>query len=245
MAALDVINLVSAALSTVLSIVALWLALYLYRMSNDQFNRAQQSATDMAATVAKLEDLFNRLYDDTFSMMRDTLTDMRAHIWPASGSHTGLGDVLEQAERTAKDRMKEARSELLSQIATSSKQAGITESSVSSILDDLGPVVDRALDESSEAGAVRSAKIAFISPLLRAHLLAGQRESAGQFLGQLVSALHKYGFQRDDVINALSIARDEGWVAWSGNPGQVDDGTLVHLIEAPEDFDWRGSRYER
>src|SRR5689334_17460432 len=77
----DVINLFSAALSIVLAAVALSLSLYFYRRSVEQARMAETSANQIAASVDRLEKLFNSLYADTFSMTRDIVTDMRAHIW--------------------------------------------------------------------------------------------------------------------------------------------------------------------
>jgi len=66
--------------SLVLAVVAIWLAFIFFKMSFDLAARTTEAAKGISANVEKLENLFDKLYADTLSMMHETVTDMRQHI---------------------------------------------------------------------------------------------------------------------------------------------------------------------
>ena len=81
---LEWLTVLGAAMTFVLGIVAIWLAILFYRLSTDQAERIRSSATSIESTVARLEKLFEVMYHDTFSIVQDTVADMRTHIWHKS-----------------------------------------------------------------------------------------------------------------------------------------------------------------
>ena len=228
----DVINLFSAAFSIVLAAVALFLSLYFYRRSVEQASLAETSANQIAASVDRLEKLFNSLYADTFSMMRDTVTDMRAHIWPRGEAESmDTNSVLAQADAAATARIEEARRDLMNQISFSSKQRGVGEEEVSNILTELTPAIDKALGESSEAGAERTAKMAFVASTLKSYLSSRKRLHQRQSFTDIVQEMQKFGFTAEDIEQTLLQARAEGWVSWPGQANSLAANTLVHFTE--------------
>src|SRR5690348_16395858 len=80
----DLINLFSAAASIILALVALGLAVFFFVQSKNEADRSAKSAEEISSSVGRLEKLFDSLYSDTFSMMRDSVTDMRRHVWKAA-----------------------------------------------------------------------------------------------------------------------------------------------------------------
>jgi hypothetical protein len=72
----DAFNLISAVVSSVLAVVALYLAIVFFRMSSSEAERSQRSADEISASVKRLEALFSSLYADTFSMMRETVANI-------------------------------------------------------------------------------------------------------------------------------------------------------------------------
>ena len=79
--AFDIISFIASIASLILAIGAIWLSVVFFRMSDTASKATTEAAKDIAASVERLENLFDKLYSDTFSMMRDTVTDMRKHIW--------------------------------------------------------------------------------------------------------------------------------------------------------------------
>lgn len=77
----DIISFIASIASLILAVGAIWLSVVFFRMSDAASKATTEAAKDIAASVERLEKLFDKLYSDTFSMMRDTVTDMRKHIW--------------------------------------------------------------------------------------------------------------------------------------------------------------------
>ena len=81
MTAIELISLIASIASLILAIGAIWLSIVFFRMSNEASKATTEAAKGIDASVQRLEKLFDKLYSDTFSMMKDTVTDMRKHIW--------------------------------------------------------------------------------------------------------------------------------------------------------------------
>ena len=56
--------------SLVLSIVSIWLALYFYRQSNRLSDTIVENLNEIKLLTNKIEGFYNRIYEDTFSIMR-------------------------------------------------------------------------------------------------------------------------------------------------------------------------------
>jgi len=76
---MDDFSLLSSIASLVLAIVAIWLSIVFYRLAVNASLATTEAANRVAASVGKLEDLFGRFYNDNFSLIRETFTDMRKH----------------------------------------------------------------------------------------------------------------------------------------------------------------------
>ncbi|MBE7565368.1 hypothetical protein HER14_02820 [Acidithiobacillus thiooxidans] len=85
--AFDIISFIASIASLILAIGAILLSVVFFKMSDAASKATTEAAKGIAASVERLENLFDKLYTDTFSMMRDTVTDMRKHIW--NNPHTG------------------------------------------------------------------------------------------------------------------------------------------------------------
>lgn len=81
----DTFSIFASITSIVLGIVAIWLSVIFYKMSDKSARESEKSAHSIEASVSKLEVLFDKLYSGTFDMMKDTVTDMRKHVYSKSG----------------------------------------------------------------------------------------------------------------------------------------------------------------
>src|SRR3954469_18836840 len=95
---LDVVNLFSSAVSTVLAVVALVLSIFFFVQAKKDAERSAGAASEISSSVERLEKLFDSLYSDTLSMMRETVTDMRKHIWTAVPGRDGTKLSEEEGE---------------------------------------------------------------------------------------------------------------------------------------------------
>ena len=81
LSAIELFSLISSIASLILAIGAIWLSIVFFKMSDAASKATTEAAKGIGASVERLEKLFDKLYSDTFSMMRDTVSDMRKHIW--------------------------------------------------------------------------------------------------------------------------------------------------------------------
>jgi len=83
MTGIEIISLVASVASLILATVAIWLSITFYKMSSQASRATEDAAKGISASVERLENIFEKLYSDTFSVMRETVTDMRKHILAA------------------------------------------------------------------------------------------------------------------------------------------------------------------
>jgi hypothetical protein len=103
--AFDIISFVASVASLILAVGAIWLSVVFYRMSIAASTATTQAAVGIASSVERLEKIFDKLYSDTFSMMRDTVSDMRKHIWPVPVEENAEQErVIEEAEKKADEK---------------------------------------------------------------------------------------------------------------------------------------------
>ena len=60
---------------------AVWLSVRFYKMTSSQSKDIEKAASQIGGSVDRLESLFDKMYSDTFSMMEDTVADMRRYIY--------------------------------------------------------------------------------------------------------------------------------------------------------------------
>jgi hypothetical protein len=96
---LDTISLVASIASLVLAVLAIWLSIVFYKMSIAAASTTTEAAKGISASVERLEKLFDKLYADTFSIMRDTVSDMRKHIWPTDETSVQPDKAVEEVEK--------------------------------------------------------------------------------------------------------------------------------------------------
>ena len=94
----QVISFVASIASLILAVGAIWLSIVFFRMSNEASKATTEAAKGIAASVERLEKLFDKLYSDTFSMMRDTVSDMRKHMWPEDGLRATENEAEQKAD---------------------------------------------------------------------------------------------------------------------------------------------------
>lgn len=148
---MEAFSIASAAVSVILGAYAIWLSVVFYRMSTESSNKIQESAKDLSASVAKLEKLFDHLYSDTFSMMRDTYSDMRKHVWPEVIDQAP--EIANQIEARADDKIDAIREEIKAQIEIIAEQVGGAEAKTDLLREELSPLFEQVIERSRSAEA--------------------------------------------------------------------------------------------
>jgi hypothetical protein len=85
---IEAFSLIASAFSIVLGIVAIWLSVLFYKMSEKSSKEIEKSSNAIGSNVQKLDVLFNKMYSDTFGMVKDTVSDMRQHVYKSDPPDT-------------------------------------------------------------------------------------------------------------------------------------------------------------
>jgi len=116
----------------------------------------------------RLESLFVRLYSDTFSMMRDTVSDMRKHIWPEKEQSV---EALSKIEERAEEEIKERRSQISSELSGVVRQVGRTDSKIAGVEERLGQLVDKAIQQTRRVESEAQEEISMSFVVIQVHSL--------------------------------------------------------------------------
>lgn len=144
MTAINIISVVASLVSLVIGGFAVWLSVTFYRLSNKVSEETKEAAKGISASVDRLETLFDRLYSDTFSMMRETVTDMRNHVW---GDKEKDSDIAELIEENSKQKIKEIKEEVTAEFANLMSQIGEKEDRIQIMQSEMQKLLDKAIKQ--------------------------------------------------------------------------------------------------
>ncbi len=152
MSGVELVGFVASIASLILAVGAIWLSIVFFKMSNEASNATTEAAKGIDASVKRLENLFDKLYSDTFSMMKDTVSDMRKHIWNAdegpSQNEEERNRILEEADRKAEEKVIEIKSSLDKQLNEILKKQKIADGKVSEFGRELENLLENAIQTS-------------------------------------------------------------------------------------------------
>lgn len=148
MSTFDVISFVASIASLILAVGAIWLSIVFYKMSTQASNATTEAAKGIAASVERLEKLFDKLYSDTFSMMRETVTDMRKHMWPTESEDTDK--VFEEAEKKADEKVAELKRTMEQEVGSILQKQKIADEKLASVRAEMRSVLDKAISSSRQ-----------------------------------------------------------------------------------------------
>lgn len=221
MSALEIASFAAAIASLVLAIVAIVLSIVFYTMSSQLSESAKEAAKDIASSVEKLEKLFDRLYADTFSMMKDTVSDMRKHAWGEATSE--IPNILEEAEKKAEQKIEALRSRMEEQVGRIFKGQKITEVHVGQIRGELKQLVDKAIDDS------RNVEHEVREEAIRGRILSlirsGKRRHHGVTAADIVGSLE---LPAHIVVSELERMKKEKLIEWEGDG--LEPSTEISLL---------------
>lgn len=110
---LEVFSIIASVFSIVLGIVAIWLSVLFYKMSDKSSKEIEKSSTAIDANVKRLDVLFDKMYSDTFGMVKETVSDMRQYVYKSnSKDETITENIATEIESKAKSIVNEAISGL-------------------------------------------------------------------------------------------------------------------------------------
>jgi len=135
---LEILSIVSSLVSLVIGGLAIWLAVKFYEMSSKSSEKLEQASNNIDSTTKRLETLFDKLYADTFAMVKDTVSDMRKHVWKAD----------EVEEEVSKNKLDDLKSELLKELSLSFNN-GDQQEEIENLKSKVSELLEKAVDKSA------------------------------------------------------------------------------------------------
>lgn len=229
MSGLDLVDFTSLAasiMSLVLAVLAIWLSIVFYKLSTKASDSTNKASEEIHSSVTKLEQLFDRLYNDTFSVMRDTVSDMRRHIWPDQISQIASTEkeVQDKTEKRIDELKLQMTAELSSLLAKQKDFGGRAEN----LTKDLLPILNKAINESTKVTVETREDTIMEAVLTVVKGLAESRSytvSADDMIGRIDK---KYALSLNDTLGTLKALREEGIIHWEG-PDYVLSSTRIDI----------------
>jgi len=138
------ISLIASIVSIILGGFAIWLSITFYRLSNMNAKETREASNNIGLIVKGLEVSSDRLHDDTFSIVKDTVSDMRKHIM-SENIPDGASNEIEQK---ANKKIANLKLEIKNEISDIFNKLGETNSKIQDIQTSIESIVNRAVSTS-------------------------------------------------------------------------------------------------
>jgi membrane-associated HD superfamily phosphohydrolase len=203
---LNMISIIASIVSVIIGGFAIWLAVKFYEMSSKNSEKLEKSSTDISSATSRLETLFDKLYSDTFSMVKDTMTDMRQHVWRATDLDT---------DRHKYEKLKNELYKELSEVVKKEIPSGKLDEIERKLHSSINKAVTGSIEKPSEKDIL--AAIYFL------------RSKQTQVSVNTISAHLK--LNPSDVASALMSMRAEGKFKWEGMKTGIRASQDIELVE--------------
>lgn len=210
MSGIDLASFAASIASLALAAVAIWLSVFFYRMSSELSEGTKEAAKGIGASVERLEKLFDKLYADTFSMMRDTVSDMRRHIWPDDAPSENNSIAETEAKTDAK--IEAARHEFKEELSRVLESQELTKGKLDSATREIARLMEHTIEKSrkAEAEAREEAMRREVFTILRALGRTQKEIRADDVVGALRAT-----FPGRAIVDELERLRHDGVIEFS------------------------------
>lgn len=133
--AFEIISFIASVASLILSVGAIALSIVFFKMSEQASKETSKSADKIQSSVDKLEKLFDKLYSDTFSMMKDTVGDMRQHIYHKSDNNNSFESELNNIKDNLAKELKETIETKLKGVVNNDKKINELEMEINKLIE--------------------------------------------------------------------------------------------------------------
>lgn len=205
---MEAASIAASVVSIGIALFAIWLSVTFFRMSNDASGRVHEAAKDIGAAVTRLEKVFDKLYADTFSMMHETVTDMRKHMWPDG---PGQDQAATEVEVRTDEKVQQIRDELSAKMDEVVERAGLTDTRVGELRRELAPMLEQAITMTRSAES--EAREESLQTLLLRRMSILKRRKRDVTADDLVSHPPE-SFTPGEVLEELHKLRADGRIEW-------------------------------
>lgn len=191
---LEILSIVSSLVSLIIGGLAIWLAVKFYEMSTKSSEKLEQASNNIDSTTKRLETLFDKLYADTFAMVKDTVSDMRKHVWKSDGTEKDISE----------EKLIQLKSELSVELAESLNN-GDQRQEISELKKKLSELLDKAVEKSANIS----------KESIEGEVLECIKE-LGEY-GRKVRASDIFGYldiEEQPIAHAMFSLRKQGKINW-------------------------------
>lgn len=227
-----VVGFIATIASLILAVGAIWLSIVFYKMSDAASKETTTAAKDIKASVERLENLFDKLYSDTFSMMKDTVTDMRQHIWNKPSKNNVVDSAID--DKKINELKNSIGQEIISLVDEKFKSSGLNDSKLKELED--------KIKEALESGIQKTIKeTALSNEMLRRRVLRLIKSSEKVRLEVLLKRMNllypeDYSFDNGELMNILFSLRDDKLITWDGLPTRISSNSMLQYIGENEEY---------
>ncbi|MDO8273244.1 MAG: hypothetical protein Q7U82_15225 [Gammaproteobacteria bacterium] len=211
---LEIFSIVASLVSIGLGGLAIWLAVKFYELSTKSADKLEKSSSDIESATKRLEILFEKLYADTFSMVKDTVSDMRKHVWRKEETEGSLSD----------ERVLALKSELLEEINSNFKKLS-GDFQQEDLSNKIKSIVEKAVNKTAEISQ---------KPTSEQVLSAIERlwETGASVTYSAIA--NRLGVADNDVVGTLFSLRGAGKISW-GDPkrkSEISSIDQIYIVDA-------------
>lgn len=236
---IELVAFIASIASLILAVGAIWLSIVFFRMSNEASKATTEAAKGIDASVQRLEKLFDKLYSDTFSMMKETVSDMRKHIWNVEdesvSSEEERNKILEEADRKADEKVSEIKSALDKQLNEILARQEVADGKVSGIGKELESLLENAIQTSRMVES--EAREETIKNHILSEIRKARRRGKVAIADELVEQLGDF-LPSHKVIREIQQMKDEGILHFEGEHlGPSSKIRLARISERTADIE--------
>ncbi len=196
-------SIIASIVSVIIGGFAIWLSITFYKMSDKVSQEIKGASKDISSNVERLEKLFDKLYADTFGMMKDTYSDMRRHVWPDTNTTSVVASEISKQED---HKLLELKDEILKEFSVYLGNQKLTEEKVNSLSKEVNKLLDKAMDQSKSLTI--GPKLEIAKKLLRVYFAMNNPNTAED----IIAYLNKYDLPFRDALDILAILKEKGFV---------------------------------
>lgn len=197
-------------------------------MSLSASNANTEAAKDIASSVERLEKLFDKLYSDTFSMMRDTVSDIRKHMWPEDDGESEK--AIESVEKKTDEKFDELKRSMDRQVASVLQHQKLADDKVSSLRNEMSHLLESAISRSRHAETQAREETAREYILRELRVL--RRRKPLVMVEELVDRLRNV-FPVRRVIMELERLKLDGIIELSSEPVEPSTVVTLRVLDQP------------
>lgn len=215
------LSLIASISSLVVGISAIWLSITFYKMTIQTSKETDKASRVITSSVERLEKLFDKLYSDTFGIMRDTVSDMRKHIWPEDSNMQRKVD--EEAEGRAEEKIAKIRESVDKELSQMLKGQKTTETKLSALREEMQGLVERTISQS------RKAESEARQETLREQILKYIYARDEKVVAEKIFKHFEKDFSGGNIFSELREMRDNGVLSWEGDRDGIAYTDVVSL----------------